>query len=305
MDAQEKLIKFNPFRCRMWPLHDRADEYITESSCREEIASFEKHGQLVPVLGRPLHNDPDHDVELIFGARRLFVARHLNVPLRVELRPMPDRQAIIAMDIENRHRQDISPYERGLSYARWLREGYFGSQEDIANALKVSPSQVSRLLKVARLPAVLLSAFETPTEICEGWGLELATAIEDPRRRDQTIRTARKLGTERVRPPAREICRQLLAASASGRKPVAKKHDEVVLDSDGDPLFRIRYDRTSVLLLLPVQVVSARCLKEVRSAVTAVLQQESSKAVDPSVKMPAGGNGRRPVSGRDAKEVEL
>jgi ParB/RepB/Spo0J family partition protein len=304
MDAQEQsIVRVSPFRCRVWSLHDRADEYITEASCREEIASFEKHGQLVPVLGRPLHKDPAHDVELIYGARRLFVARHLNVPLRVELRDMTDREAIIAMDIENRQRKDISPYERGSSYARWLREGLFSSQDDIANALKVSASQVSRLLKVARLPPVMLSAFETPSDICEGWGLELAMALEDPRRREQTIRKAREIGRSPHRPGAREISRQLLAASARGRKPLAKKHDEVVLDNGGPPLFRIRYDRTTVLFVLPVQSVSARCLNDLRNTIAKILQGGKPEPHDFPTKK--AGNSRRAGSGLSVSGIEL
>jgi ParB family chromosome partitioning protein len=267
-------MSISPFRCRMWSLHDRADEYITEETCREEILSFAKHGQLVPALGRSLHQDPTHDVELIFGARRLFVARHLNLPLRVELRDIQDRDAIVAMDIENRQRQDISAYERGSSYARWLREGYFNSQDDIAGALKVSASQVSRLLKVARLPPVLLGAFACPADIREGWGLDLAMALEDPQRREPTIRKAREISLVSSRPPPREICRRLLAAASRGRKPVAKKRDEVVLDDAGEPLFRIRYDRKAVLLVLPVESVSARCLENVRGATSTILQRE-------------------------------
>src|SRR5207253_10688731 len=148
-----EVIAVNPFRCRMWALHDRLGQYLTEESCQAEIASFLSRGQLVPTLGRRLRANPDYDVELLYGARRLFVARHLNKELIVELCDLQDRDAIVAMEIENRQRVDISPYERGLSYARWLNQGHFSSQEDLARELNVSTSQVSRLLKLARLPA--------------------------------------------------------------------------------------------------------------------------------------------------------
>src|SRR5688572_6279056 len=92
----------NPFRCRVWALHDRLEGEISEETCRAEIDSFSRHGQLVPVLGRPLQAGSSYDVELICGARRLFAARHLNLPLKVDLREMSDHDAIIAMDIENR-----------------------------------------------------------------------------------------------------------------------------------------------------------------------------------------------------------
>src|SRR5579862_9529454 len=127
-EPEATIVLISPFRCRMWALHDRLESDITEESCKAEIGSFQRHGQLVPVLGRRLRNDAHHDVELIYGARRLFVARHLNMRLRVELRSLDDRAAIVAMDIENRQRTDISPYERGLSYARWLSQRHFPSQ---------------------------------------------------------------------------------------------------------------------------------------------------------------------------------
>lgn len=268
------VVSVNPFRCRMWSLHDRLEEQITEESCRAEIESTLRHGQFVPVLGRKLRGDPTHDVELIYGARRLFVARHLNLPLKVELREMTDREAIAAMDIENRHRRDISPYERGLSYARWLREGHFSSQDDIAAALKVSRSHVSRLLKIARLPSIVVSAFDDITLLCEAWALEIAAALEDPDKRPQILKAAREIGQITPRPAAREVCRKLLAAPVKGRKPIARHAHEVICDEKGKPLFRVRHERKAIALLLPVDRVSATMLKEICSGVLTLLQRD-------------------------------
>jgi ParB family chromosome partitioning protein len=273
--ASQVIVSVNPFRCRMWSLHDRLEEQITEGSCRAEIESVRKHGQLVPALGRILRGDPMHEVELIYGARRLFVARHLNRPLKVELRDLTDREAIVAMDIENRQRQDISPYERGLSYARWLRQGAFQSQDELAGALRVSASHVSRLLKIARLPPIILSAFQDVSQLCEGWGIEIAAALESPEKRDSTLRVAREIARTTPTPPAREVCRRLLAAPAKGRKPVAKRTDEVIFDEQGRPLFRVRHERTTIALLLPPDRVSATTLKEVCSHLKMLLQRDT------------------------------
>jgi ParB family chromosome partitioning protein len=274
-------------------LHDRLEEHITEESCRAEIQSIIRHGQLVPVLGRRLKSEPMHEVELIYGARRLFVARHLNLPLKVELRDMSDREAIVAMDIENRQRRDVSPYERGLSYVRWLREGHFQSQDDIAAALRVSASQVSRLLKIARLPPIVVSAFEDITQLCEGWGLEIAAALVDPAKRAQTLRAAREIAQVTPRPPAREVCRRLIAAPVVGRKPVAKRIPEVIYDEKGRPLFRVRHERRDIALLLPVDRVSALTLKEVCGILQTVLQRapapvRESCALRPTARDPLG-----------------
>ena len=274
------IVSVNPFRCRMWSLHDRLEEQITEASCRAEIESIQRHGQLVPALGRRLKGEPMHDVELVYGARRLFVARHLNLPLKIELREMTDRDAIVAMDIENRQRQDISPYERGLSYARWLREGHFNSQDDIAAALRVSASHVSRLLKIARLPPVVVSAFNDIVEVREAWALEIAGALEDPEKRAATLKAAREISRMSPRPGAREVCRRLLAAPVTGRKPSAKRTHEVICDEKGKPLFRVRHERRAIALLLPIDRVSAVSLQEVCVSLRALLQRNTGSVLD-------------------------
>ena len=272
------IVSADPFRCRMWSLHDRLQKHVSEDNCREEIHSFKEYGQLVPVLGRTLQGDPGADIELIYGARRLFVARHIKTALLVELRELSDREAIIAMDVENRQRQDLSPYERGLSYARWLRAGYFRSQHDLARALGLSASQVSRLLKLARLPSVIVEAFGSAVDIHEGWGSDLVDAIEDPARRTAAIRTARTINAAFPRPAASEVYRQLLASSARGRKLKALAHDQVVNGEDGTPLFRVRHQRNSIALVLPHEKVSHRCLEAIEDAVARIMDRPDGAA---------------------------
>lgn len=274
----------------------RIEGDITETTCSEEIESFAKHGQLVPVLGRPLRGDPDYDIELIYGARRLFVARHLNKALLVEVRSVPDREAIVAMEIENRQRVDVSPYERGLSFARWLRTGIFRTQEDLARSLKISGAMVSRLLAVARLPSAVLCAFERPADIRETWGLAVMEALGDPQRRQDTLGEARRIGSAVPRPAAPEIYRRLRMAAVRGHRVRRTAHDEVVNDSAGVPLFRIRQQTGSIALLLAVEDVSAQTLGRIRAAVLEILQAEKSQVVESSAvtrfSRRAGGEGR-------------
>lgn len=261
----------------MWPLHDRCDEHVNEATCKAEIDSFARHGQLVPALGRTLRGDPDHDVELVYGARRLFVAQHLNMPLLVELREMSDREALIAMDIENRQRTDISPYERAMSYTRWLSRGYFASQDEIARALKISPTRVSRLLRLARLPSVILNAFANPLEIREAWGLHIMDLLDQPHTRQRAIQAARALGALEQRPSAQVVYRELITAAARGRplKPTARV--ETVRDAAGGPLFRIRQLSATVALELPRENLSAGTMAEIRAALAEILAANPGK----------------------------
>lgn len=272
------VVRIDPFRCRMWPLHDRLRDHITLESCRVEIDSFRRHGQLVPALGRVLQDDPSADAELIYGARRLFIARHLEIPLLVELRELSDREAIVAMDIENRHRVDISPYERGLSFSRWVRSGYFASQDELANALQVSASQVSRLLKLARLPSAIVAAFRNPAEICEGWGLEISEVLDDPLRRAATLRKARAIAADARRPSPMDVYRQLVAPLGQARRASRRGRDQVIKGEQGVPLFRVRHRSDSIALLLPAQDVSERSLENVREVLTQILRRASPQA---------------------------
>jgi ParB family chromosome partitioning protein len=275
------VISLSPFRCRMWALHDRIESTISEDTCREEIASFNKHGQLIPALGRPLKGDALHDVELIYGARRLFIARHLGINLQVDVRELSDREAIIAMDIENRLRSDISPYERGMSYAGWLRGGHFQSQDDIARALKTSASQVCRLLKLARLPSVVVDAFDTPREIRETWGLGIMDVLDDPARRPSTLRVARAIAGLQPRPPGAEVYSQLMAASVPGKRRRVAERDQVVKDAAGMPMFRIRRLRSAVALLVPSDRLPEPVLAAVTQKLVDVLKQAKPTSISP------------------------
>jgi len=273
------IVEVNAFRCRVWHSHDRMEEHVSEKTCEAEIRSFQAHGQLVPAIGRRLVNDPDYDVEIICGVRRLFVARYLSRPLTIELREMTDRECFVAMDMENRQRKEVSPYERGLSYARWLRMGHFESQEDLGRAFSISTSQVSRLLKLARLPTVIVNAFPSATDIREGWGGELADALSDPDKRDILIKTARKISESRRKFPARDVYRQLLGAAVQGRKPKLSRHDRVVKGSNGAPVFRIRRQVSSIALILPADSVSEQSLRSIETALLNILGESSFNPV--------------------------
>jgi ParB family chromosome partitioning protein len=253
----------------MWLEHERLAEQITEDSCKDEIVSFLKHGQLIPVLGRLIKGDQQFDIELIYGARRLFVARHINVPLRVEVRGLSDREGIIALDMENRQRKDLSPYERGLSFVSWLRAGYFESQVDIARILNISPAQVSRLIGLARLPSVVVAAFESPLDIRETWGLSLSDTWQKQDSRRAMAQAARAIAAESPRLDPAKVYARLLSTGLRSR---ATTHDEVVKDSSGKALFRVRHHRNDVALLLPAADLSKRSLARIKALVADVLQ---------------------------------
>jgi ParB/RepB/Spo0J family partition protein len=278
------VLCVDPRRCRLWEGHERLEEHINEDSCRTEIDSFLSHGQRIPALARPLKDDTTHDFELIYGARRLFVARHLNVPLQLVCRNLTDPEAAVAVDIENRQRRDVSAYERGRSYSVWLRKKLFASQEELACTLKVSASQVSRLIRVAQLPPVLVNAFTSPLDICESWGLSLMEIWDNPVRRQALTSMARAIAKEPVPRSAALVFTRLNSASAETKSAIRLAHhdlhDEVVKDEAGRPLFRVRQQRNATAFLLPKNAVSPPMLAQIMREVTSILHHARLKAID-------------------------
>jgi ParB family transcriptional regulator, chromosome partitioning protein len=275
------IVEVNPFRCRVWADHERLEEHITDQSCKAEIQSFTERGQQIPALGRRVRDqaDPMCEIELIYGARRLYVARHLNMPLRVEIREMSDRDAAVAMDIENRQRLAASPYERGLSYSRWLKSGVFASQDEIASALRISSSQVSRLLKLAHLPTEILGAFESPLDILETWGLDLHQAWQDPQRRSGLRETACAIRTESPRPEAERVYERLMGP-AQGRRLRVRTVDEVVRDVAGRPLFRVRRARNNFTIILDAGRLSRESLNVLKTLISERLQAATRQVTE-------------------------
>jgi ParB/RepB/Spo0J family partition protein len=264
------FITADPFRCRVWDLNDRIEEYVTEESCRAEIASVERDGQLVPVVGRVLRNNPDLDIEIVCGARRLFIARHLNVPIRVEIRDLTDRQAAVAIETENSLRKQTSPYERGLWLAKLLRQGIYRSQDEMARDLGTTPTQVTRLLKFTELPAIVIGAFASPHDILESWAVELHKAWKDERRRLLTDR-CRSLGTTTPRPAAVSVYEMLLAPPTHGGRTRFKATRGVVKSPDGAIVLRFEHQRKEVVLRIPNALVNPTIEAELTEAVAAVL----------------------------------
>lgn len=268
-------VAVNPLRCRVWGLHSRLEESLTEESCRAEIASFAKHGQLIPAMGRRVRGDTEFDVELIYGARRLFVARHLNRPLLVELCEISDRDGIIAMDLENRLRQDVSAYERAVSYDRWLREGYFSSQRELASALHLSPPQVSRLIKLARLPTFVLGAFACTADIREVWGAEISSMLNDPEAERRISEAACRIAAMGSRPPASDIYKQIANAA---RGDSARPRERIIKDEAGKELFRVKRRRGAIVFSVSTDVLSCLSIDEIERELAKVMDEDSSRS---------------------------
>ena len=260
----------SPFKCRMWDMHDRLGEEVTPASCALLITSMNRNGQKQPALARRIPRDGEYEYELIYGARRLFAARRLGVQLLVELRQIDDRAALIEMDIENRVRMDISAYERGVSYKRWLREGHFANQLEIAKSLGVSETQISRLLRFSELPAAVVAAFESPRDIREEWAVVLAKRCRDSAARESLVRRARSCAALTPRPGIQQIYEALINEGPL-RIIAARPRDQIVKNAAGAPVLRVRIRAKAVHLIVPRDRVTPSTLQELTARVANLL----------------------------------
>jgi ParB/RepB/Spo0J family partition protein len=271
----------NPARCRVWEMHNRLGEDFGSGSCQALLESIRAHGQKQPVLARRITPTDGYEFEVIYGARRLIVAQQLGIDLLLECRELDDQSALVEMDIENRVRQDISAYERGLSYRRWLNAGYFPNQLALAKALGISSPQVCRLLRYADLPAVVLAAFPSPHDIREEWAGRLAKYCRDPSKRQQILtraRAARSLPRTRSAQATYEAL--LASARATGGRGV---RDRVIKNSNGIPLFRLAFRSRTVHVVIPLERLGTDLLDVIAAQIARALEETPHTPSDPGL----------------------
>lgn len=192
-DPSSKIdhVWIEPERICPWRLANR--KVFNDESMSELEDSIRNNGQEHPALIRPSSSTDGREFELIYGARRLEAAKRLGTKLKCVVHEMDDRSAVLSMDAENRVRTDITPYERGADYARWLAEGLFENATSLGEQVGVSATSISKLLKIATLPESVLYALPDSRDLSLAYGYELATACSDEQARARVDNAAVEL----------------------------------------------------------------------------------------------------------------
>jgi ParB family chromosome partitioning protein len=137
-----------------------------EDSSIEDLAKcINNRGLLNPIIVKQI----DDSYELIAGQRR-FLACHLlgweSIPATV-LTQINDVEAKIISLVENVHRADLHPLDKGNAYQQLYE--VFGTYTNVSKETGVSPSTVKRYLMLLKLsPSIqtLLSTSDGPAGIC-------------------------------------------------------------------------------------------------------------------------------------------
>jgi ParB family chromosome partitioning protein len=200
----------DPGRCRIWEGHNRDYAALNEDTCTDLIESFKAEGrQKFAAIVRRIVGDPQHDLEVICGARRHWTASWMRAhhqpdfKFLVEPRELTDEEAFRLADLENRSRRDLSDYERARDYARAVDRYYGGSQQQMAERLEVTRSWLSRYLELARLPEEIVAAFASPQVIGISHAAILAPLLRADDQRDRIVGEARRIAADRAEAAAR------------------------------------------------------------------------------------------------------
>jgi ParB family chromosome partitioning protein len=245
----------DPARCRIWEGHNRDYVALNEETCADLIESFKTEGrQNFAAIVRRVDSDPEHDWEVICGARRHWTTSWMRAhhqpdfKFLVEPRELTDEEAFRLADLENRSRRDLSDYERAHDYARAVERYYGGSQQQMAERLEVSRSWLSRYLELARLPPDVVAAFASAHAIGISHAAILAPLLRADDQRERIIAEARRLAVERAelvargeRPPSPAGVTQRL--TNAGRAPTVTRRADVprahvVRSSEGNVVAR-------------------------------------------------------------------
>lgn len=172
----EVIVEIDPALIDRSFVPDRMDE--DDEAFQEVLEAIRLHGQESPALLRP-HPTVGGRYQTVFGYRRVRAARELGRKVRAIIRPISDKQHVIAQGQENSARENLSFIERALFAQRLLDQEY--DRQTIQEALTVDAPMLTRMLSVSgRVPESVAMAIGPSKGIGRDRWLEFAQLVETP-----------------------------------------------------------------------------------------------------------------------------
>lgn len=212
LDADQSVRKLDPARVRASRLANR----IEASFGTPEFGQLKREIELVggnvqPIKVRPVTGDARADYEIVYGHRRHRAALELGLPVRAVVQEMDDEALFREMELENRGRADLRPYELALHYRNALDAALYPSQSQMAKVLGITQGHLSKLAMLGNLPQEVVAAFASPLDLTVRMGVTLHRALQKDRR--GVLRRAEKLAAA-PRLPASKVMQVLLEEPA-------------------------------------------------------------------------------------------
>ncbi len=152
--AGESVIELDPDQMDSSFVLDRMEQ--DDARLGELVEAIKERGQDSPILVRP-HPTSENRYQIVFGHRRVKVARLLGRPVRAVVKPLTDREHVVAQGQENSARADLSFIERAIFAAKLAESGF--DNQIIMTALSVNKTVVSKMASVTKqIPVAVIEA---------------------------------------------------------------------------------------------------------------------------------------------------
>ncbi len=142
--AKGSVVELDPDVVDSSFVSDRLDQ--DDEAFQELLVAIRERGQDSPVLVRP-HPTASGRYQIVFGHRRVKVAKHLGRQVRAVVKPLADQDHVIAQGQENAARSNLSFIERTLFAKRLADLGY--DQTVIKSALTLDATTFSKMQSVS------------------------------------------------------------------------------------------------------------------------------------------------------------
>ena len=173
----ETMVELDPALIDGSFVRDRLEEDPQEFA--ELLAAIRERGQDTPILVRP-HPKTSGRYMVVFGHRRLEVARQLGRKVRAVVKAMDERTHVVAQGQENSARSNLSFIEKAIFARRLCEMNYDGDNSTAMAALAIDKTTLSKMLSVAALPSPILDVTQGARSIGRDRWYEFKKLLERP-----------------------------------------------------------------------------------------------------------------------------
>lgn len=172
----EVIVDLDP---RLIDISFVADRLSDDGEEFQELkAAIKETGQMTPILVRPSSVD-DKRYMVVFGHRRLRVARELEIPVKAVVKKLDDITSAIAQGQENSARLNLSFIERAYFAQNLISSGM--TKDVVRSSLAIDEAMLSKMLGVVEVvPAPIIKMLGASKKIGRDKWLSLRQLILAP-----------------------------------------------------------------------------------------------------------------------------
>lgn len=254
-----RVIQIDPASARISPLNPRADTPHDPAGIAGLAGELKAVGQINDAHGEIA---ADGVVELFAGSRRCAACIIASLQLRVRIHAdLPRNEAIAIAYRDDREAVTPSFWDLAGGWSTLTAGGTFNSDADLATAVGIDKSTLSRGLAFRKAPSAILDAFADRRAISLTQWIDLAPLVENDETRARMIERASLIAGKNYAAP--RVAAELKAAAAGKIEikaiEVKNRHDRVIATIQPDhrggfairvkpmieahPSFRLEYAR--------------------------------------------------------------